>query len=159
SVPHSNAPLEGLPFCGITMQLQRTDWMDKYEKNIDEIAAMGADTVQLVVDPRQENGKSVRIYLDLRMTPTADQLGHLIKHAKEKKLRVILMPIILLDDPKGNDWRGSNHPDSPYYPESWDEWFNSYREVMSFYAWIAEANGVDLLVVGSELVTSENKVD
>ncbi len=159
SAPHSNAPLEGLPFCGITMQLQRTDWMDKYEQSIDEIAAMGADTVQLVVDPRQENGKSVRIYLDLRMTPGAEQLGRLIKHAKDKKLRVILMPIILLDDPQGNDWRGSNHPDSPYHPDSWEKWFESYRDVMGFYAWIAEANHVDLLVVGSELVTSENKVE
>ena len=67
------------------MQLQRTDWIDKYEKSIDEIAAVGADTVQFVVDARQENGKSSRIYLDMRMTPTPEQLARLIKHAKDKK--------------------------------------------------------------------------
>src|SRR5690349_7591867 len=63
----SGDALKGLPFCSVTMQLQRTDWIDRYEKNIDEIAALGADTVQFVVDPRQENGKSERIYLDMRM--------------------------------------------------------------------------------------------
>src|SRR5947207_2396660 len=148
----SNVPLEGLPYCGVTMQLQRTDWIDKYEKSIDEIAAIGADTVQLVVDPRMENGKTNLIWLDFRMTPNADQLGRLIKHAKDKKLRVILMPIVLLADPQGDEWRGKIHP-------SWDKWFNSYREVMKFYAWVAEANHVDLLVVGSELVSTQDKIE
>jgi hypothetical protein len=145
--------LKGLPLCSVTMQIQRTDWIDKYEENIDEIAALGADTVQFVVDPRQENAKSERIYLDMRMTPTPEQLGRLIKHAKDKGLRVTLMPIVLLDNPTGNDWRGTIHPDS------WNEWFDSYRTMMSHYAWIAEANHVDLLVVGSELVSSETHVD
>jgi len=150
---HSDVPLEGLPYCSITMQLQRTDWIDKYEQSIDEIAAEGADTVQFVVDPRMENGKSNRIWLDLRMTPGAEQLGRLIKRAKDKKLRVILMPIVLLDDPQGSEWRGS------IKPGYWEGWFNNYREIMKFYSWIAEANHVDLLVVGSELVTTEDKLD
>ena len=146
-------PLKGLPLVSVTMQIQRTDWIDKYEQNIDEIAALGADTVQFVVDPRQENADSERIYLDMRMTPTPEQLGQLIKHAKDKGLRVTLMPIVLLDDPKGNDWRGTIHP------ADWHEWFDSYRNVMNEYAWIAEANHVDLLVVGSELVSAENHLD
>ena len=145
----SGEPLKGLPICSVTMQLQRMDWLDKYEKSIDEIAEIGADTVQFVVDPRQENGKSERIYLDLRMTPTPEQLGRLIKHAKDKGLRVTLMPIVLLDNPQGDEWRGKIHP------ASWSEWFDSYRNVMQHFAWIAEANHVDLLVVGSELVTTE----
>src|SRR5205085_354846 len=148
----SNVPLEGLPYCSVTMQLQRTDWIDKYEKNIDEIAAIGADTVQFVVDPRMENGKTSKVWLDMRLTPNPDQLGRLIKHAKNKKLRVILMPIVLLDNPEGSEWRGTIHP-------SWDTWFDSYREVMKFYAWVAEANHVDLLVVGSELVSTQDKLE
>src|SRR5205823_12493350 len=60
---------------------------------------------------------------------------------------------VLLDNPIGDEWRGKIHPDS------WDEWFDSYRNIMEHFAWIAEVNHVDLLVVGSELVTTENKVD
>src|SRR5437016_11594036 len=96
----------GLPYRGITIQLQRVDWMDKYEQSIDEIAAVGADTVQFVVDPRMENGHTNRIWLDMRLTPNADQLGRLIKHAKDKKLRLILMPIVLLDNPEGHECPG-----------------------------------------------------
>ena len=41
------------------MQIQRMDWIDKYKKSIDEIAAQGFDTVSLVVDTRQETAESL----------------------------------------------------------------------------------------------------
>lgn len=143
----------GLPYRGVAMQIQRVDWIDQYEKSMDEIAAVGADTVLLVIDSRQENGTSSHIYLDMRMTPTPDQLGALIDHAKKLKLRVVLMPIVLLDNPRGNEWRGTLKPDS------WDDWFDSYRDMMTQFAWIAQGHGVDVMVVGSELVSSEPKID
>lgn len=146
--------LEGLPYRGAVIQLQRTDWIDRYKKSIDEIADLGADTVSFLVDARQENGSSSVIYLDLRFTPSVDALASLIGHAKQRKLRVVLMPIVLLDRPRHdrNEWRGTISPDN------WGAWFESYRAMMRHYAWIAEANGVDLLVVGSELVSSQDKV-
>ena len=79
----------GLPYRGVGMQIQRVDWIDKYEQCLDQIADVGADTVLLVVDSRQENGTSSHIYLDMRMTPTPEKLGELIDHAKKRKLRVI----------------------------------------------------------------------
>jgi hypothetical protein len=142
-----------LPFCGCGMQIQRVDWIDRYEKSIDEVARIGGDTVLLVVDARMENGTSSKIYLDMRMTPTPDQLGALIDHAKSRKLRVILMPIVLLDDPKGDEWRGT------LKPENWDTWWESYRDMITHFSWIAEGHHVDVLVVGSELVSTENKLD
>jgi hypothetical protein len=147
------ASKSGLPFRAVGMQIQRVDWIDKYEQSIDEIAADGADAVLLVVDSRQENGTSSHIYLDMRMTPTPEKLSELIGHAKKRGLRVILMPIVLLDNPKGNEWRGTLKPDS------WDDWFDSYRDMITQFAWIAEGNGVDLLVVGSELVSAEPHVE
>ena len=146
-------PIAGLPYRGVGMQIQRVDWIDKYEKSMDEIADVGADTVLLVIDSRQENGKSSHIYLDMRMTPTPEKLGELIDHAKKRGLRVILMPIVLLDNPSGSEWRGTLHP------ESWEDWFDSYRDMINQFAWIAQGHGVDVLVVGSELVSAESKVD
>ncbi len=143
----------GLPFVGAGMQIQRVDWIDRYKQSIDEIADIGGDTVLLVVDARQENGISSRLYLDMRMTPSAEQLSSLIRHAKDKKLRVILMPIVLLDAPRGNEWRGT------LKPTSWEEWFDSYRDMLTHFSWIAEGNGVDVLVIGSELVSSESQTD
>ncbi|WP_428938827.1 glycoside hydrolase family 113 [Fontivita pretiosa] len=148
---------DGLPLCAVGMQIQRTDWIDRYKQSVDEIAALGADAVKFVVDTRMENVRSTRIYLDLRMTPTPEQLAELIRHAKSRGLRVILMPIVLLDNPKGNDWRGVIRPAEEY--GGWDDWFDSYRNMLNHFAWIAQGNGVDVFVVGSEFVSAEKHVD
>ena len=144
--------LTGLPYRGVAMQIQSMHSMDAYHKNVDEIAAIGADTLSIVVDCRQENGSSSRIFMDLRMTPGPAELAKLIKHAKDRNLRVVLMPIVLLDNPRGNEWRGAINP------ESWEGWFESYRAMMAHYAEVAEQNKVDVFVVGSELVSSETKL-
>jgi hypothetical protein len=151
--PFATTRARGLPFRGISMQIQRVDWIDKYEQSEDEIADVGADTVLLVVEGRQENGTSSHIYLDMRMTPTPEKLAELIDHAKRRHLRVVLMPIVLLDNPKGEEWRGTLKPDS------WDDWFDSYRDMLTQFAWIAQGHGVDVMSVGSELVSAEPKLD
>ena len=56
---------------------------------------------------------------------------------------------MLLDNHRGNECRGTIRPDS------WTEWWDSYRQMQHHYSWIAQAGGVDLLVVGSELVSTE----
>lgn len=140
-----------LPYRGAAIQIQRVDWIDKYKECIDEMSAVGLDTVSLVIDTRQENGLSSRIWLDMRMTPTPEKLGELIQHAKTKGLRVILMPVVLLDKPRGTEWRGQ------IKPEYWPDWFDSYREMLLHFAWIAEQNKVDVLSVGSELVSAEKE--
>jgi hypothetical protein len=147
----SIAQLSGLPYRGVVMQIQRTDWIDKYEKSIDDIAALGADTVKLVVDARQENGGSSAIWLDVRSTPTPEALQRLIRHAKSKNLRVIVMPIVLLEKPRDNEWRGTIRP------ESWADWWDSYRQMINHFAWISQGAGADVFVVGSELVSTETE--
>src|SRR5205085_7656212 len=102
--------LTGLPYRGVAMQIQSMHPLEEYHKNIDEVAAIGADTLSIVVDCRQENGSSSRIFMDLRMTPGPAELAKLIKHAKDRNLRVVLMPIVLLDNPRGNEWRGTIKP-------------------------------------------------
>ena len=138
------------------MQIQRVDWIDKYKESMDEIAAVGCDTVSLVLDTRQENVDSTHIYLDMRMTPTPDKLAELIQHAKKKGLRVILMPVVLLDNPRGMDWRGVIHP-TDEGKSAWHDWFESYTAMLTHFAWIAEQNHADVLSVGSELVSSEKE--
>jgi hypothetical protein len=150
---YTGASLEGLPFRSIGIQIQRVDWIPEYKKVMDKVADTGADTVLLVIDTRQENGKSSRIYLDFRMTPTTEQIGDLIDYAKKKDLRVILMPIVLLDNPIGGEWRGTIHPDN------WDDWWDSYRDMIQVFSSVAEVHHADMLVVGSELVSTEHMTD
>lgn len=143
--------LDGLPYRGIAMQVQRIDNVMDYGRSIDKIAALGADTVLLVVDSRQENASSTRIYLDMRAEPSQQKLGELIDYAHGKKLRVILMPIVLLDAPVKNEWRGVINP------AVWEEWWDSYREMLHYYATVAEKSHAEVFVVGSELVSTETR--
>ena len=83
------------------------------------------------------------------MSPTPEKLVELIQYAKSKKLRVVLMPIVLLEHPSGNEWRGT------IKPESWDDWSDSYREMIHHYETVAEAGHVEVFLVGSELVSTE----
>src|SRR4051812_43408022 len=57
-LPTSQGSWSGLPFCGAGMQIQRVDWIEQYKKSIDEVAAIGGDTILLVIDTRMENGTS-----------------------------------------------------------------------------------------------------
>lgn len=141
------------PYCGVAIQLQRVDWVPQYKQLIDRIADDGADTVSLVVDARQENFQSNFMYIDVRLTMSDAQLAEIIDHAKSRHLRVILMPIVLLDDPNDTHWRGTLDP------KDWSVWFDNYRDLLSHYAYLAQDHDVDMLVVGSELVSSEEHVD
>jgi hypothetical protein len=153
-VPYTapTAKLAGLPFRGMVLQVQRIDSPDVYQKAIDDIAAEGADTVEIVVDSKQEVYSSSVIFIDVRQTPTLEKLVSLIQYAKGKNLRVVLMPLVLLEHP-GEKWRGV------IKPESWDDWFSSYREMVAHYASAAEAGHADVFIVGSELVSTERFKD
>jgi hypothetical protein len=147
-----------LPLRGVAIQIQRVDWTDRYKQCIDEVAALGANAVSFVVDARQENGSSARIYLDMRMTPTPQMLGELIDHAKGRGLRVMLMPIVLLDAPRGEEWRGKIEPvKADDGVGGWESWWESYRSMITHFAWVAQGHDVDVLVVGSELVSTEDE--
>ena len=56
------------------------------------------------------------------------------------------MPIVLLEAPINNEWRGTIHPDV------WEDWWDSYREMLHYYDQVAEKHHVELFVVGSELI-------
>src|SRR5438105_3780687 len=74
----------GMPYRGVAMQVQRIDNLGDYSRVIDQIAAVGADTVEFIIDNYQENGNSVRIFIDQRSSPSAQKLGELIRYAKGK---------------------------------------------------------------------------
>jgi hypothetical protein len=145
--------VQGLPYRGFAMQVQRIDDLSDYGRYVDKVAAIGSDTVEFVVDSKQENGKSTQIFLDMRGEPTPEKLGELIDYAHARKLRVILMPLVLLEAPINNEWRGSMHP------EVWETWWDSYREMLHHYATVAEKHHVELFVIGSELVTTEGMTE
>lgn len=143
-------------FNGLAIQLHGgTDVYEKYHRLIPEIAGLGADTVLLVVHGWQEHAGTLDLHIDPRKTADAKELGKLCDLAKAQGLRVILMPVVLLEDPRNNEWRGKIVPAN----HDWDGWFKRYNTFIQHFAAVAEKYHVDVLMVGSELVKTESYTD
>ena len=142
-------------FRGISLQLHGGEASKPYETYIDQIAGTGANTICLVVAAYQENCASTSIFIDLRRTPPDARLTKLINHAHRKGLRVVLMPIVLLENGRSDEWRGKIQPAN----NNWDDWWEDYTNYVMHYARLAAGSKVELFMVGSELVSTEAQAD
>ncbi len=140
-------------FRGVWLQVHNNDPGCPFEQYIEEIASTGANTVCLAVSGEQENGKSNTIYVDLRRAPSEPRLIGMIKLAKRLGMRVVFMPIVLLTDPVGGEWRGEINP------ADWSKWWAGYGDFVLRYAAICQREGVDGFIIGSELLTTERQED
>jgi hypothetical protein len=138
-------------FRGISMQLWSGSRTNPYKKYIRQIADTGANTLSLVPHGYQENATSSSVFPDARHTPDEAHFVELIRYARSLDLRVVLMPIVLLENPRSGEWRGKIKPDD------WEHWWQSYTDFILRYARIAQKGQADVLIVGSELVRTESK--
>jgi len=118
-----------------------------------EMAELGANAVLISNPGYQEHAGSDTFEIDPAVTPSDEQWREIIRLAHHHGLRVILMPIVLLSHPRGSEWRGVINP------PNWDDWFDRYREFVLRFARIAEANRVEVMTVGSELISTEKYTD
>ena len=145
-------PLKPSPadeFRGITLKLH--SYWDKipFEEYVEEIARTGANTICFALAALQENCASSSLFVEYRKVPTTKRLASLIKLAHGRGLRVVIMPIVLLEDPGTDEWRGKNDP------TDMEAWWSDYESYILHYARIAQDNGVEMFLVGSELVSME----
>ena len=139
---------------GMSIQLRKgPDALEEYLPLIREVSDLGANTVLLSVAGYMEHARSQSIYIRARGVPSRQDLATIIREAHLHKLRVIVMPIVLLKHPRGSEWRGVIDP------PKWDEWWQDYRDFIKYFADIAHEAGADALMVGSELVSTEKYTD
>ncbi|MDY0910539.1 1,4-beta-xylanase [Microbacterium sp. CFBP9034] len=89
-------------------------------------------------------------------TVTDDEIVWAIREAKSLGMRVCLKPVVNCAD---GTWRahiGFFDQDVPGEP-TWTQWFASYREFLLHAAAISEAEGVDLLCIGCEMVRADGQ--
>ncbi|MFH1417486.1 MAG: hypothetical protein ABII12_04270 [Planctomycetota bacterium] len=128
---------------------------ERYRRLIPEVAELGANTVLFVVHGWQEHAGSLDLHLDARRTADAEDVGRLCDLAASRGLRTILMPIVLLSQPRNTEWRGRIIPAD----RAWDEWFRRYTRFAVHFAKVAERHRVDIFMVGSELIKTEVYAD
>jgi len=141
------------PRVGFALSLHHTTELHVYTDAVDDIAALGFEAVKVVTPMFQDDGASNDIAIDPARCPSRKQLVALLSHARQRGMHVSLMPIVLFRAPRDGEWRGKLQPDD------WSAWWASYRDMMDYFVGVANASDVDVLSVGSELLSTEKRRD
>ena len=143
-----------VPWRGMSIQLREGPGaLDTYLPLVREVAGLGANTLLLSIAGYMEHARSQAIYVDALGTPSREDLLRIIDEAHKCKLRVVIMPIVLLRHPRGSEWRGVIDP------PSWDKWWQDYRDFVKYFADVAAEGRAEALIVGSELVSTEKHAE
>ncbi|MHC4443153.1 MAG: glycoside hydrolase family 113 [Planctomycetota bacterium] len=152
--PRLPLPKPHQPYHGISWQIHHAkNSVIQAETFLGQIADLGADTVLIGNAGVQEHAGSETFRIDPEVTPSPQQWQQILKIAHQNGLRVILMPIVLLSEPRGSEWRGV------ISPPSWDDWFEQYRKFIFHFAKIAAEGKAEVLIIGSELVSAKTYLE
>jgi len=121
----------------------------KLEEKLEELKALGVSHVSLVVSWSTIDVRSSAIDPRPGSTTPDPVLRRMIRRAHARGIKVFLFPIIDVLRRKPLEWRGT------IKPGSWDQWWRTYHRFILHYARIAADNRVEMLCVGSELVSTE----
>ncbi|MEM7199289.1 MAG: hypothetical protein AAF628_03425 [Planctomycetota bacterium] len=151
--PHP-AGLEPLPYLnGAVLGLHYQEDRFEYHSHLDELADLGFRHLCLLLSAFAQDATSSTIRLDHPRTVSDERLLDTIAYAKGKGMTVLLLPIVLLEDPGENDWRGTLRPRDE------GAFWLSYDGFLSHYLDLAEAAGADAFSVGSEFSSLERRHD
>jgi hypothetical protein len=139
---------------GVALGLFAEDPGWSYRPLLDEIKALGADHVELVVAWYQEDASSTTLAEHPRYTAPLPTVRQAIRDARAAGLEVVLFPIVRLTHPRSPDeWRGN------LKPQDRAAWFKSYSARIGELARLAAHEGVSALSVGSELSSLDGPDD
>jgi hypothetical protein len=131
---------------GVALGLFAEDVSFSYAPLLQEIAALGATHVSLVVPVYQTHAASTVLSLHTRLSPTLEAVADAIRLSRRAGLEVTLFPIVRLSEPRSaREWRGT------LQPANRDAWFASYGSLLADLAALGALTDVSRLVVGSEL--------
>ena len=138
-------------FQGFSLGLySRRDDYD-YSPFLREMKSIGCRHVLLVTPWFMDHFDSCKIQPKSKRTTSLPMVHRVVKQAKALGLSVGLMPIVLLWKPGKDHWRGN------IAPKEEADWFRSYQEFIAAFADLAEDAEADLLMIGSEFSSLEQK--
>lgn len=141
------------PFrAGVALSMHSQDPNYSYLKAVKEIRELGATDVSILVHFYQDHSASPKPKRHAFRTPSDKNLVNTIKTARKLGLRVLVMPILLLEKPREEDWRGNIDP------PNWKTWRDAYLKEMLHFARLSEKAGANVFSVGSELSSLEHRL-
>ncbi len=122
----------------------------KYEHFLDEVRALGATDLELIVAWSQADLGAIEVTPHPSEGVDDDLLGWVMDEAASRNLRVSLMPVIDLENKHEGVTRAA------LKSADWEHWWWSYRRFIMHYARIAAANKAALFSVGNQLLSTES---
>lgn len=153
---------------GMGLTLHSKDPKYDYGPMLAELPKLGVNFVTLLLHVYQPNGGSAAPARHPLKTPSDRTILKVIRQARKLNMEVGLLPIVLLEKPGGDDWRGNLKPPDArgrtkdqegYTTPAWGRWFKGYGRVIEHYARLAQEGGASLFSVGSELSSTEGQTD
>jgi hypothetical protein len=157
-------PIKPPAIRGMGLTMHSKDPSYDYGPMLSELPAMGVTHICVFVHFYQPNARSQAPARHPLKTPTDRAISNVLKAIRDLGMQSALLPIVLLETPRDDEWRGAISPpdrrgrekgSEGYRGPNWNPWFAGYtREIMHF-ARLAEEGGASLFSVGSELSTTE----
>lgn len=123
-----------------------------YAAWLDEAARQGTTDLELVVQWSQPEATTVELAPSATLTVDDDFLGWLLDRAHERHLRVMLTPVVELEQAPEDAKRA-------LAPTDLSRWFWSYHRYVLHYARIAEAHRAASMAVGADLPDALARAD
>jgi hypothetical protein len=159
ATPTSTAPVasptvaRGLELRGMCVPMHVPDPAHDYGASLAELPPLGVSHVAIFVRLYQPDGASPAPARHPLRSPGDEAIRRTVEQARAEGLEVALVPMLLLERPEPEEWRGNIRP------PSWERWFAGYRRELLHLARLAEHAGVTTLAVGSELSTAEGQTE
>jgi hypothetical protein len=125
---------------------------------LDYVVSLGANSVGISFPVYVDGASPTKTYAGEK-TPSVKDLRLVIQEARARDLRVMLRPVIDEQNITGEitlAWRGTIGYYQPFSPSGW---FASYRAFLAPYLRLAEQQGVDEFVLGSELTDLQSATE
>lgn len=135
----------------VVVELHSIEADQPYEQLVDDVAAVGAGAVCFSLPAWQGDHASSSVFIEYRTRPTDERLTRLVKLAHQRGLKVMIMPVLKLDQPRPGDWAGTISPTNLI------KWWEDYNNTILFYADLARRTGADVFAIGAQLLSTEEQ--
>ncbi|HAT03501.1 MAG TPA: hypothetical protein DCS29_01850 [Candidatus Magasanikbacteria bacterium] len=115
---------------------------DSFKKSVDNAKNANANYVTLIIPYKQANVWATDLYPDWN-TPTDASLAAGVQYIRSKGMAVNIKIHLESDD---GQWRANINPGDR------TRWFTNYKTMLSHYASLAQANNVEEMTIGAELI-------
>ena len=141
----------------ITWNWNRDVNIENAKREIDyQVEKCNVNTITFAFSAYQEHCYSTDIKWKGMHMPKLEELSELIAYAKSKDLKVIVKPMLNVEDGYWRAYIRFFDEDVPCEPK-WSDWFKNYYEYLLFYGKFCEENNVDIIIIGCEMVGTDHR--